>query len=186
MKRVVMILLALAVVAGLGFASAKTTVNFWYLWQDKEAARVEAMIQTFNASQSVYEVKGLSVPDVTKIKVAIASGEGPDTADDYSDAVASYASAGIAEPLQSYITKSKYDMSDFIPAALETCKYQGKIYALPISLNMFMLFVNTDLLKAAGVSAPPRTEKELLDIAIKTTKTNADGSLKTQDRKSVV
>ena len=181
MKRASLILMALTLAAGLSFAGTKTTVNFWFLWGDaKEVARVQAMVSQFNASQNDYEVKGLSTPDVQKIKVGIASGEGPDIADDYSDAVAAYAANGVAEPLDGYISQSRFPLTDFIPSALETCKYQGKLYALPISLNMFMLFYNKDLLAAAGFKNPPRTDKELLDMATKLTKANADGSLKVE------
>ncbi len=178
MKRACLVILMLTMVAGLCVAASRTTVNFWYLWGGQEGARVEEMIKLFNASQTAYEVKGLSTPDVQRIKVAIAAGEGPDVADDFSDAVASYAANGIVEPLDGYIAQAKYPTSDFISAALETCKYKGKLYALPIALNLFMLFYNVDVLNAAGLKNPPRTDKELLDFAIKTTRVNADGSIK--------
>ncbi len=186
MKKIALFLLLLSSVAFLGFASGsnETTsagtpkkVDFWYLWGGAEGARIEAMVSAFNAAQSQYNVVGLSVPDVQKIKVAIAAGEGPDTADDFSDNVASYASTGILQPLDSFISKDKYNVSDFIPAALDTVKYSGKTYALPVSINLFMLFYNKDLLKAAGIDSPPKTGEELLQDAIKTTKVASDGTI---------
>lgn len=187
MKRKIFVAMLIAAVTVFSFASGtkessapaqKTKVAFWYLWGGAEGARVDAMVQAFNASQSAYEVDGLSVPDVQKIKVAIAGGEGPDIADDFSDSVAAYAANGIALPLDSYITKSGYKTGDFIPAALNTVKYNGKTYALPISINIFMLFYNKDLLAAAGIMNPPKTDAELLADSIKTTQVAADGTIK--------
>lgn len=154
-------------------------VACWYLWGGAEGERVEEMIQAFNKSQSKYIVEGLSVPDMQKIKVAIASGEGPDITDDFSDNVASYAEAGILEPLDTWIANDKYNMSDFIPAALEGVTINKKIYALPISVNLFMLYYNKAILADAGFDGPPETTEELLEMALATTKVEK-GNMKVQ------
>lgn len=155
----------------------KTVVDFWYLWGGAEAESLEKMITEYNASQDSYEVKGLSVPDVQKIIVAISSGDGPDLTDNFSNNTASYAEKGILLPLDDFIARDDYDMSDFIPAALETGKYKGITYALPINVNFNMMFYNKKLFAEAGLTEPPKTDKELLDYAIKLTKVNADKTL---------
>lgn len=156
----------------------KTEVSFWYLWGGTEGEYVEELIAEFNASQELYEVKGLSVPDMQKIIVAISSGEGPDVTDNFSNNTASYAEKGMLLPLDEYIERDNYDISDFVPAALEGGRYDGKLYALPINVNFNMMFYNKALLAEAGLDGPPKTEEELLDYAIKLTKTNDDGTLK--------
>lgn len=157
----------------------KTVVNFWYLWGGAEGENVEKLIAEFNASQDNFEVKGLSVPDVQKIVVAISSGEGPDITDNFSNNTASYAEKGMLLALDDYISKSNYDLSDFVPAALEGGRYKGKQYALPINVNFFMMFYNKKLLAEAGYSEPPKTNDELLEYAIKMTKVNADNTIET-------
>lgn len=158
--------------------SGPTKVSFWYLWGGKEGEYVEEMIKKFNSSQSDYIVEGLSVPDVQKILVAISSGEGPDITDNFSTNVAGYASKGILEPLDDYISSDKYDTSDFTKAAMESVSYNGKVYALPISVNLMMLFYNKDLLAKAGYTEPPKTDKELLEYSIKLTETESNGDIK--------
>lgn len=161
-----------------GSSGKKTEVSFWYLWGGVEGEYVEELISEFNASQEQYEVKGLSVPDMQKIIVAISSGEGPDVTDNFSNNTASYVEKGMLEPLDTYIERDSYDISDFVPAALDSGRYDGKLYALPINVNFNMMFYNKSLLAAAGYDAPPQTEEELLEYAIKLTETNADGTIK--------
>lgn len=160
-------------------AKDKTPVSFWYLWGGAEGENVEKLIAEFNASQDLYEVKGLSVPDVQKVVVGISSGDGPDITDNFSNNTASYAEKGMLEPLDEYIKKDNYDLSDFVPAALEGGKYDGKQYALPINVNFNLLFYNKKLFADAGIAEPPKTADELLADAVKLTKVNADKTIDT-------
>ncbi len=188
MRKILLVFMMLFFAVALGFATGQgekqkpakgpTEVVFWYLWGGKEGEYIEEMIKKFNTSQNDYIVKGLSVPDVQKILVAISGGEGPDLTDNFSTNTAGYASKGILEPLDSYIKKDNYDISDFTKASVESVSYKGKIYALPISVNLMMLFYNKDLLSGVGYNSPPRTDKELLEYAIKLTELDASGNIK--------
>jgi multiple sugar transport system substrate-binding protein len=177
-KSLILTVLILALVAGLGFA-APAQVQYWYLWGGAESKLMQSMVQQFNAEQTKYQVVPLEVPDLQKMRVAISSGAGPDVTDDFASDLAGYAATGITLALDSYISKSGYSISDFVPSALKTCQINGTTYALPINVNFFMLFYNKTLFKKAGIAAPPKTDKELLDDAIKLTKLNTDGSIAT-------
>ena len=180
MKKSTLIILCLVMMLPAAYAqSGKSVVHFWYLWGGAEGQVMEDNIADFNKSQTKYEVKGLSVPDMQKIIVGISSGNGPDITDDFSSNLASYASKGTMLDLGPYIAKAKYDIGDFIPAAMQACSYDGKTYALPMSMNFMMLFYNRKLFAEVGLKTPPKTDKEMLEYAIKLTKTNKDGSLAT-------
>ena len=163
--------------AGASTSGGKSKVTVWYLWGGAEGEALEQVIQDFNSSQDKYIVEGLSVPDEQKIKVAIAGGNGPDLTDSFDWSIPQYAQQGIALPLDDLIARDDYDLSDFIPAALESGKFQGKQYALPINVSFQMMYYNKKLLADAGFTEPPKTSKELYDVAVKTTKTNSDGSI---------
>ncbi len=158
-------------------AGEKSKVSVWYLWGGAEGEALEQIIKDFNASQDKYTVEGLSVPDEQKIKVAIAGGNGPDLTDSFDWVVPQYAQQGIALPLDDLIARDGYDVSDFIPAALESGRFDGKLYSLPLNANFSIMYYNKKLLAEAGYSEPPKTSKELYDIALKTTKVNGDGSI---------
>ena len=113
-----------------------------------------------------------------KVKVAIAGGTGPDITDDFDGNISSYADQGIIEPLDEYIKKDNLTFDDYISGAIDTCKYNGKVYALPCGIAQFMLYYNKTLLAKAGYNNPPKTDKELLEMAIKMTEVETDKSIK--------
>lgn len=49
----------------------------------------------------------------------------------------------------------------FLPAALDTAKYRGNLYAIPWESNGGLLFYRTDLLNAAGINAAPTTWQQM-------------------------
>lgn len=159
--------------------SERQIVNFWYLWTGNDAVIVENIIKDFNESQTTYEVKGLQVPDVQKQIAAIASNSGPDVTDNFNTNIGSYASKGILMPLDQLMKRDSYG-DDFIKEALNTCKYNGKTYGLPIGITTMMLYYNKDLLKEAGYDRVPLTDKELIEYSLKLTKKDSEtGYIKT-------
>ncbi|MFG2002889.1 ABC transporter substrate-binding protein [Spirillospora sp. NPDC048911] len=70
------------------------------------------------------------------------------------------------------LDESKLDPATFLPTALETGKYRGKLYAAPWLTGTGILYYRTDLLKAAGVKNPPKTWAELTDACAKVKKTS--------------
>lgn len=155
----------------------KTKILFWYLWGGDSVARIDKLVADYNAKSDKYVVEALSVPDLQKVTAAISAGNGPDVTDDFGSNIGKYVSAGIMEPLDEYIKKANYDISDFIPATIEAMKMDGKIYALPLNVNLSGLYYNKTLLKEAGYNEPPKTMEELYDMAVKTTKVNSDGTI---------
>ena len=153
----------------------KTKVVFWYLWSGDEIGQIA---NEFNNAQDKYTVECLSVPDMQKITVAIASGNGPDVTDDFNDNIPSYAEKGVVEPLDDYIKKSNYDMSGWMPGVIEGCTYNGKIYAMHLNSTFFGLFYNKKLLAEAGITEPAKTDKELLEQSKLLTKFNDDKTIK--------
>ena len=55
--------------------------------------------------------------------------------------------------------------SGIMPGAWTTVEYNGKAYGMPWILDTKYLFYNTDMLKQAGIAAPPKTWDELLEQA---------------------
>lgn len=147
----------------------RETVNFWYLWGGEEAKIIEEIISKYNSSQDKYEVVGTSTPDQQVIITAISGGQGPDITDDFGGSVPKYANENIAQNLDEYIKKDNVDMTAFVDAALEQQKYEGSIYSLPISVNVFALYYNKDLLDKAGITKTPQTLEELMQMSEDTT-----------------
>lgn len=152
-------------------------VSFWYMWTGTDAQVIENLIKQFNESQSKYVVTGLSVADETKIIAAITSGEGPDITDSFSSNVASYASKGILEPLDTYISKDNFT-KNMVQSSLSSCVYKKVTYALPINAGEgLMMYYNKKLLKDAGYDKPPETLSQFIEVANKTTQVDKSGAI---------
>ncbi|MGO1266216.1 MAG: ABC transporter substrate-binding protein, partial [Microbacterium gubbeenense] len=87
---------------------------------------------------------------------------------------ARFASSGWYEDLTPYIeneslTSPDYDFADFSESVLQGHTFDGTLSALPIQLEVQMLFYRKDFLEAAGYDAPPATLDELDEMAAATT-----------------
>lgn len=63
-------------------------------------------------------------------------------------------------PLTEYLKKDKaeVDIKDFLPMALHTsCIWRGQVWTLPIAMYTQLVMYRTDLLKKAGLKAPPKS-----------------------------
>jgi multiple sugar transport system substrate-binding protein len=89
----------------------------------------------------------------TKLQVAVAGGQAPDTFElDYQDFV-SYASKGTLLPLSKVAPKAKY-AAQFYPRALGAFSLHGKQYGLPETFSDVLLFYNQDLFDKAHLGYP--------------------------------
>jgi multiple sugar transport system substrate-binding protein len=107
-----------------------------------------------------------------KLTTQIAGGTAPDTAFVDASAVQGFASHAALVNLDGYIAGSKTaNLDDYVPGFLESAKYQGSTFALPLDGETTGLFYRTDLFNAAGIDQPPATWEEFSADAAKLTDT---------------
>lgn len=68
-----------------------------------------------------------------------------------------------------------FDENDFIPAYLDTCKRDGKLYSLPVYGESLFLMYRKDLFEEYGISVP--TTMEDMVMAAKTVTEKSDGKI---------
>jgi multiple sugar transport system substrate-binding protein len=68
------------------------------------------------------------------------------------------------------LAQDKLDVKSFVPAALQTGMYRGKLYAAPWRTGTGILYYRKDLLDQAGVAQPPTTWAQLQDACAKVEK----------------
>lgn len=77
---------------------------------------------------------------------------------------------GLLAPLDDWASQRGFDTSQFYPGYLDAFKGpDGKTYGYPKDGNTLAMASNTDLLKAAGITAPPATWDDLVAAAPKLT-----------------
>jgi arabinogalactan oligomer/maltooligosaccharide transport system substrate-binding protein len=163
-------LVAVAVVASATAKSqATTTVTFWQTMNDQETVTLKSLVSKFEAANPSIKIDMVTVPfdqHAQKFITAAQAGQAPDVmrADTAPD-VQGWAAQGLLTDLTSKISAA--DKADFVQAAYKGALYQGKAYAVPQTVDALALFYNRTLLKAKGLTAPPKTMAQLVSYCQK-------------------
>jgi raffinose/stachyose/melibiose transport system substrate-binding protein len=64
---------------------------------------------------------------------------------------------GFVAPLD----RAEFDSLGYLPGALDTDTYNGKLYGIPVSTDFWVIYYNKQLFKAAGIDRVPATLDEL-------------------------
>jgi multiple sugar transport system substrate-binding protein len=155
------------------------TITLWSGFTDRELGVIGKAVDKFHASHSWITVKSVGGQDDDKIVKAIRGGNAADVTMSFSaDRLGSYCSSGAWINLGPYLKRDKVDVATFPQPSATYTTYQGTRCALPVLADVYGLYYNTDLLKQAGYTAPPKTATELLNMAVKMTTFNSNGSIK--------
>ncbi|HEY3366359.1 MAG TPA: extracellular solute-binding protein [Symbiobacteriaceae bacterium] len=139
------------------------TITYWHTYStDSNENKVlnETVIPAFQKKFPYITVKAVVQPydDLhASATVAIAGGTTPDVL--RMDIIWSpeFAKLGALEPLDGYAGFSDVKGSIAFPAPLATNAYKGKYYGMPLDTNTQVMVYNPEFLKAAGLSAPPKS-----------------------------
>jgi raffinose/stachyose/melibiose transport system substrate-binding protein len=166
-RRAVMASLSTLALAAKARAADAKKVVWWYGRADPnaQAAMRRDIVDAFNASQDRYalslEVRGADIDKF--LRVALVAGSGPDIVSTSGPTyLVPLAAANQLKPLDD--EAKQYGWTDkFLPALLDTCKYNGKLYAIPRDYETMFLFYNKDLFAKHGWKLPTnRAEFETL------------------------
>jgi multiple sugar transport system substrate-binding protein len=148
--------MALASCSGTPFGSSKSMVHFWNLFGGGDGARLSDMESNFVDSNPRLELESTTLtwgsPYYTKLSMSTVGGRPPEVAVMHQTRLGAYAPAGLLEPLDPGML-SDYDIGPdkFLPVVLESAKYQGEIYTVPLDTHPQVMFYNTDICKKAGL-----------------------------------
>ncbi|MER6526122.1 ABC transporter substrate-binding protein [Streptomyces sp. NPDC001508] len=78
-----------------------------------------------------------------------------------------YVSAQRAVALDGLVASSGFDQAEMVPALMDLCKVDGRLYAMPYSISTLILFYNADAFTKAGLDPdkPPTTFSEVRQYA---------------------
>lgn len=152
-------------------------IVMWGSWSGDQIAQLEEQIAVYNASQDKYTVKYVMQEAMEeKLLTGIAGGDLPDVLmwDRYNTSV--YASRGALEPIDDLVARDNIDLSVFYAAAVdEATGADGKLYGLPLYVDVRILFYNKTMFAEAGVDPESiKTWDDLEKAAVKLTKRDGD------------
>ena len=156
-------------VFGLGqSATAETNVNFTVAeYSSKTGPFFEQMAKDFTAANPDIKVNIEVVPWDTllqRLTTDVAGGSTPDIAIIGTRWLLDFASQGVAEPLDGYMTPDF--KGTFIDTFMGPGLIDGKLMGLPVAASARAMMINKDIYDKAGVT-PPKTWDELYADAVK-------------------
>jgi multiple sugar transport system substrate-binding protein len=95
------------------------------------------------------------------------------------DNIPTWASQGYLENIEPFITRDKYDTTDYYKGLINMFRYNGTLHGLPRDNDTKVIYVNKDLLAAAGIPIPKAgwTWQDLRTAAQKLTQRDASGKV---------
>ncbi|HSW88784.1 MAG TPA: extracellular solute-binding protein [Candidatus Saccharimonadales bacterium] len=158
-------------------SNEKVTLEYWELWENKST--LDQLLSDFHKQYPNITIN-IVVADPKqysdRVQARIKAGTGPD--------IFSYHNSWVPELLSvlSPLSTDAISVSDFnkyfYPVAQKDLTHRGAIYGIPFEIDTLALFINDDILQAAG-GKPPTTWDSFNSITSTTTVKDSDGKIKT-------
>jgi multiple sugar transport system substrate-binding protein len=168
-KKTFLVIMALVMMSAMVWAQ-DVTLEFIQWWEPElPQGALRGLMDQFEAQNPGIKVKLISGPYSTthdQIVAGAATGTLSDVVGLDGAWVNDLAKQGAIASLDSLMASGNFDPSQ----AAAIIKVNGKSYMLPVASFVYPVFVNLDLLKAAGIANPPSTRSQFLADAKKLTK----------------
>jgi multiple sugar transport system substrate-binding protein len=136
-------------------------LSYWTPFTGPDQPFMQQLVDSFNSENPNILVTMVAQAEYnTQLSTAAAADQLPDVAIINEDQVATQAFRNVIRPIDDVIDQMGLSASDFPEVAWNAGTIAGKQYAVPLSFVAMTLYYNEDLLKAAGLSAPPTNDEE--------------------------
>ncbi|HOE70912.1 MAG TPA: ABC transporter substrate-binding protein [Brevefilum sp.] len=159
-------------------------IDFWHsMGGDLGGVAIPQMADDFNASQSQCFVEPIyqgSYDDaLNKLRASLQSQDVPAVMQLYDIGTRLMVDLGMTTPVQEFIDKDNYDVSDLEPNVLAYYTVDGIQASMPFNTSTPMLYYNKDMFRAAGLDPeqPPRTFEEIWEAARVLNQVDASGNV---------
>jgi multiple sugar transport system substrate-binding protein len=136
------------------------TLTFWKPFESTENMQpfIEAYTTLHPNVQIQYTKKNVDTYERDLVD-ALASGNGPDIFSINNGWLPKYMDKATSAPASTISLKDYKDA--FVDVAVNDFVKDGKVYAVPLSVDSLALYYNKDLLGTVGIATPPKTWQEL-------------------------
>ena len=153
-----------------------TTLTVWFMRDSLSDAIVQRFTDDFQRSHpgialnvQIQEWDGIG----QKVTSALASKDAPDVIEVGNTQVAEYAASGGVRDLTAKV--ADLGGTDWLPGLAEPGKIDGRQYGIPWYAANRVVIYNKDLFAKAGVTTPPKTRDEWIDVTTKLNKGGVQG-----------
>jgi multiple sugar transport system substrate-binding protein len=180
-KKVVLMLLVVALVVPTYAQAKKIEIEYWQYFYESKKLLIDDLIKEFEAENPDIKVKHQTFPYdsfVQKVATTVPAGRGPDVVTLYYGWFPTWITSGYLQPLPEDKISYEEIEKEFFPM-VQAAKFGGNYYGIPTAVRTLALFWNKDLFKKAGLDPekPPTTWEEFVEYAKATTEKDADGKI---------
>lgn len=136
-------------------AAAQTTITWSYWGDPAELPPNLEVIKAFEAKYPNIKIRTQHAPwsgYFTQLDAQLAAKAGPDVM--FLNNIPSYAARGVLEPLNAFVTESKFPRGDYNAELLKIFSVGGRIYGFPRDNDTTVLYYNKDAFDQAKVAYP--------------------------------
>ncbi|WP_336822354.1 ABC transporter substrate-binding protein [Sporosarcina sp. USHLN248] len=156
-----------------GSGEDKVTIEFWHAMSGSGQESIDEIVKGFNESQDKYQVnaefQGSYEESLTKLRGVGGTKDAPAITQVFEVGTKYMIDSGYIEPMQSFIDKDNYDLSQLEENILNYYRVDGKLYSMPFNSSTPVMIYNKDAFKEAGLDPEkaPETFSEVIDAAAK-------------------
>jgi multiple sugar transport system substrate-binding protein len=137
------------------------SLEYWNPFTGPDGPFMGQMVDAFNAEHADINVRMTSQGEYyTQLSTAAAAGTLPDVAIVHADQVATQTFRNVLAPMDDLVTDMNIQGSDFPDLVWAAGEVAGRRYAIPLDIHPMTMFVNQDLLAAAGFNEAPQTSQD--------------------------
>lgn len=174
----VMVLLLMTSVALIAYGkNEQAVISFWHSMADKQAVAINEIAKAFEQLHPDITVKPIYQGNYDqlhqKLIAAITSRTMPAVAQMYESWTSQFVSRNLLTPVQEFFDGtdglSQQEIDDIVKTFRENNSWNNRMVTMPFNKSAYVLYVNTDMLKRAGIARAPQTWEELREAAKKLT-----------------
>ena len=147
-------------------------ISFWNSFSGPDGAFMTNIVNKFNTANPNIKVTQNIIQGAqyaTKLGTAQAADQLPDVVQVNEDQIATQAFNHVTRQMDDIMGQMGLSEKDFPSVAWKTGQVGGHAYGIPLSFVLMTMYYNDDLLKKAGITAPPATAEDFAKAAAATT-----------------
>ena len=152
-------------------AAGKVSIAFWHAMSGHNGEVIEELVKRFNESQDKIEVvstfQGSYDDSINKLKAGLQSKDVPAIVQVYDIGTRLMIDLGVMTPMQSFIDKENFEVSDIEPGVANYYSVDGALWSMPFNTSNPVLYYNKTMFKEAGLDPEkaPRTWDEVTEFS---------------------
>ena len=164
-------------------AAGPVTIDFWHSEVASNQEAVDRLVDRFNASQNEVRVRasfqGKYADAMAKLVASLPTGNVPAVIFLGDTQMQMMIDSGAAIPIQDFVDREGYDLSDLDEKGVQFFTSQGKLWAMPFGMGIPVLYYNKVIFREVGLDPerPPQDLEELRQYSEKILKHDASGNV---------